>query len=162
MISVLLAAALVQAAPDPFADGAFLRIRVDAALSRRSRRIDVVARSVPDHGIRFLFRRTGSDNTPDDWATGETCPAAIDRLEALARVALPAPEIPGVGPRPTRIIVDGATYTVDVHAVHPDGQGGDLRVTSNVGSPIARWVDALALALEPCWQPVRPPGAATP
>jgi hypothetical protein len=163
MISVLLAGALALATPDPFADRAFLHIRVDAMLSRRTRRIDVIAHDVPDQGIRFLFRRIdGGDGAPDGWATGETCPAAIDRLESLSRVALPTANVPGVDRPPTQIIQDGAAYTIDVHAVHPDGQPGDLRVTSNVGAPIAQWVDALSVALEPCWQPVRPPGFPTP
>ena len=120
-------------------------------VSHRTRRIDV-AMTGRDRDRRMIFRRTEDESASIDWATSDACPAAERQIEALADVEMPRPAIPGIGPQATQIILDGAAYVVEVRSVHADGQAGDLRVTSNVGAPIARWANALSAALEPCWR----------
>jgi hypothetical protein len=47
--------------------------------------------------------------------------------------------------------MDGTGYSLRA----PTGfANGTLTITSNVGSPLAAWIDGAFRTLEPCWSPV--------
>lgn len=162
MLPFLIAATLsAQIAPaPPAARPGFLRVRVSQALSRRELQVEIGVLQRQRSTSHYWFRRAAARDGfgPPEYATTVECPVAHDRLESLEQMPMPAPDLPGFGREMTQIIADGAQYVLEARAIHQDGQLGDLRLTSNVGSPLARWIDALMAALEPCWRPVRPPG----
>ena len=88
------------------------------------------------------------------WTSTEVCPAALPVLRRLERLAMPHPDVPGYRRGANVIIMDGARYRLNGIARHADGQPGDYSIESNVGSPLAQWIDKLFSVLEKCWRPL--------
>lgn len=143
-----------EAAPAP-ARPFFLRLNVDPALGRGHRQLEVGI--LPREGSRFdyWFRRTSPRDAslPPAYTGTRDCPAARAVLESLEQLAMPAPDVPGTGRDAGTIVLDGVGYSLEARAIHADGQSGHVRLTGNVGSPLARWAQAMEAALAPCWQP---------
>lgn len=159
-VVALVSIAQSEAAPAP-ARPSFLRLNVDPALGRGHRQLEVGIlppegsllreRSRPD----YWFRRTSPRDTslPPAYTTTRDCPAARAALKSLEQLAMPAPDIPGIGHHVGVIVLDGVGYSLEAGTIHADGQSGQARLTGNVGSPLARWAQAMEAALAPCWQP---------
>ncbi|MEA3045880.1 MAG: hypothetical protein QOJ53_212 [Sphingomonadales bacterium] len=162
MLPFLIAATLsAQIAPAPLlVRPGLLRVRISSALGRSEIEVEIGVLQRQRSTRHYWFRRASARDGfgPPEYATTAECPIAHDRLESLEQIPMPVPDLPGFGRESTQIILDGAQYVLETPALHQDGQSGDLKLTSNVGSPLARWIDALIAALEPCWRPVRPPG----
>jgi hypothetical protein len=156
VMSIVLAAFALAAQPAEAPPRlGLLRFSVVPARRRGSAVVDV-GRIPPDRGLHhFSFRRTAPNAdrpSPTRYANTITCPAARAPLEALEDLALPGIDVPAIGREPTEIILDGADYRIAGRVVHADGQPGEFELSSNVGSPLARWIDSMMAALEPCWQ----------
>ncbi len=54
------------------------------------------------------------------------------------------------------IVGGGVSYEVQASSNYPAKGIGDIRFNSNVGTPLARWVDESLRTLEPCWRKKRP------
>lgn len=143
-----------EAAPAP-ALPSFLRLDVDPALGLGHRQLEVGI--LPREGSRpdYWFRRTSPRDAslPPAYTSTRDCPAARAVLESLEQLAMPAPDVPGTGRAVGVIVLDGVGYSLEARAIHADSQSGQVRLTGNVGSPLARWAQAMEAALAPCWQP---------
>jgi len=98
-----------------------------------------------------------SDRANTGYASSRLCPVALEQLTRLEELEMPRPDVIGHGREYQIVILDGARYRLRGRALHADGQSAGYEIDSNVGSPLARWVDAMLAALEPCWTPVSEP-----
>ncbi len=148
-MSLLLAA---LAAAQPVMDCDTISFSRSPALRRSSEQVGIC--NDPDStptARHHLFRRTTTNPERITYASTRTCPAARAQLEALERLELPVPDVPGLGNDLQVITMDGAGYRLRANALY--GQhGADIAVGSNIGTPLARWIDATLAALAPCWR----------
>jgi hypothetical protein len=72
----------------------------------------------------------------------------------MAAVNLPAPAPYGIG-KGSYIVLDGIEYRLKAPASYA-GAPGTVEITSNIGTPLANWVEASLVALEPCWKDTMP------
>jgi len=49
------------------------------------------------------------------------------------------------------ITADGVAYTLEAPAQYGNILGSHIRFNSNIGTPLAAWVDESFRKLEPCW-----------
>jgi hypothetical protein len=144
----------------PF-DTGWLRSRpsVRRAFENTSTEITVAAFSNYEEVERgdYLFRRvvTSGDNdtTVYSYTNTSACPAALPPLRRLARLRMPQPEVPIFGREENIVVTDGAHYILRGRVIHADTQVGRYEIESNVGTPLALWVDSMLAALRQCWSP---------
>ncbi len=97
----------------------------------------------------FQRSATGADSVA--FASTRSCPRARAQLEALERLALPSPDVPGLGSELQIMTLDGVRYRLQTRALY--GQSGaGLTVESNLDTPLARWINEALEALAPCWR----------
>ncbi|WP_010184185.1 hypothetical protein [Sphingomonas sp. PAMC 26605] len=156
----LQAASTLPAPGDGFAEHAFAHFSRAPALAHSSETVDVALAYVPystapaAYTMR-LTRRRFQQSDAIFWADSRSCPAMRPVLDAMRAVALPNPRVPGID-SDGDIIMDGAGYRLTTMARFADGQDGELGYSSNVGTPLAAWVDHSLAALARCWSS-RPP-----
>ena len=105
------------------------------------------------HG-QYLVHRTVRDrggSAAVSWASTRDCPTARDRLQDMEDLALPTPNVPGVGRELETITMDGIVYRLETLGLY-GGASANIVLISNVGTPLARWIDATFAALAPCWR----------
>lgn len=119
-----------------------------------------------DKTPRFIARLvTGDDlKRPDwlvstQWADGDACPAMEHVLEKLSGVI--ALKFAGEGPGDVRMFtVDGIGYDLWAQGpLYPSPQMDytfDLKMKSNVGTPLANWIVETEKALATCWTSALP------
>lgn len=95
------------------------------------------------------------------WADTRSCPGSVDQLRALQRLRMPQPDVPRIdeGVAANEIILDGATYSLRMDGAwqgRNNFNGTTLAIASNVGTPLAQWVDAMLATLKPCWKDAAP------
>lgn len=103
----------------------------------------------------FTFARAASSAGGEQTrftATSRACPAALPILQRMETLALPTPDVPGYGDEARRLTLDGIEYRLETLATFGD-RGGKVQLTSNVGTPLAEWAEAIFGALEGCWRP---------
>ncbi|HST35389.1 MAG TPA: hypothetical protein VLK25_02005 [Allosphingosinicella sp.] len=85
------------------------------------------------------------------WTSSEACPAAAAVLARQGSIEMPRLE----NPRTDGMLVtafDGASYVLETTAFYgAAGRTGKIRLESNVGTSLARWIDEMLAALAPCW-----------
>ena len=99
-----------------------------------------------------LITRTGDGSSISSWATSRTCSGVREAVEALNSIPFPAVTSPSDR---TEIIVDGTTYSVLFSARYGSQHSGPLELRSNVGTPLATWVDKMIATTKPCWSGYR-------
>ncbi len=109
---------------------------------------------------QYWFRKTvtpdGGKIVETAWTDTRSCPAARPLLENLARLEAPHPHLPGLdGNNDIAITMDGVTYRLDADSAPPFG-GGRLVLRTNVGTPLAQWVESALTGLAACWKPTPP------
>lgn len=157
---VLQAASVAPNLRDAFAERAFAHFSRAPALAHSSETVDVAlvrapySTAPPAYTMRLTRRRF---QQPDAifWADSRTCPALRPVLDALRAVVAPHPQVPGIDPYGD-IILDGVGYRLKTMARFPNGQDGDLSYSSNVGTPLAAWIDRSLAALARCWSATAP------
>ena len=89
------------------------------------------------------------------WTDGAACPAAMAQLRKLQGVAMPKPVLPIPGADDAEqgdIYLDGRVYTLDLVSANVNGQAvGAVSFSSNLNTDLARWVEGMLAALQPCW-----------
>ena len=109
----------------------------------------------PRSAVYWFVRRAiplGSNvRTMTGYTNSRLCPLAMAPLVRLETLRMPQPDIMGHGPELRFTTVDGTVYTLEGRSLHADGQVGEFMIESSSGSPLARWTDAMMLALAPCW-----------
>lgn len=157
MLSALIIAASLTAAP-PF-DLSWIEFSRSPALNSATDRVELGTLGMDRNGKELLYwlRRsvTIRDQVTVTWVDSRTCPAVRGALVALQSLPMPRPAPYGLGGDNTDIILDGVSYSLRIPAAY-GRQGAQLMLSSNVGTPLAAWVEASFAALEPCWSP-RPP-----
>lgn len=111
-----------------------------------------------DGKIEYWFRKTVRERSTElvTWTDTRHCPAARAALESLATIEPPPVSVPGYGPRaPASSVQDGAAYALEAATGAPYSDGR-VTITSNVGTPLARWIDTTLAATEACWSPMAP------
>jgi len=150
IVAILLQAASLPALP------ADAWVRVSASVgSHRATIIDFITDPVDtrdgEHTLR-LITRTGDGSSISSWATSRTCRGVREAVEALGSIPFPAVPSPRDG---TEIIVDGVTYSVLFSARYGTQDSGLLELRSNVGTPLAAWVNKMIATTKPCWSGYR-------
>jgi len=129
-------------------------------LRRVTTQVDVgvlTSRTGPKH---YWFRKTVQ---PDNgqvvetlWADTRTCAGGRAALEELAMLETPRPQVYGLDGRDdVMVTTDGVTYRLETETA-PPFQNGQVRLQTNVGTPLARWVEAAFAKLNGCWTAVPP------
>lgn len=142
----LLAAMAAQPAPAGWA--AFARA---GALSHVRERVEID--SLPrSRGSTLEYRMTYIRQTLDHRehfvATSIGCPAVRSVIASMRDLTMPHPAPYGIAGDGPGIVLDGTTYELEAPTDSPSVR---MVVSSNIGSPLADWVDGAFRALEPCW-----------
>jgi hypothetical protein len=97
--------------------------------------------------LRFTKRSLGV-TAKIAWADSTTCPAVRSVIVSMRNIKMPSPAPYGLPDQSTTITMDGTGYFLT--APSSDNMG-KLTISSNIGSPLAAWIDASFGKLEPCW-----------
>ncbi len=141
----------------------FLQLVASRTLLAKSEAVTINAGLLERGGGRVWFRgqfsRQWQDVPRQRWTTGEACPAALSTLRELHRMEMPRPLLPLPGNDANgEIVLDGRVYTLAVSSGIVERQStGELRFSTNVNTPLARWSERLIAELQPCWQSSLPP-----
>jgi hypothetical protein len=151
---IAIAAALLLAAPAPahdaFAQDAWGHFARALALAHSRDSVDIKTDGRSGDALLFRLRliRQSLENRPREYRTdSRACPAVAQVLAAAARLSPPAIAPPSLADN-SPIILDGAGYSLRMPA-----RNGTIAWTSNVGTPLATWVEDSLAKLEPCWRP---------
>lgn len=156
MLTLFLAMAQAAAEPrDAFASRAWGSFSRSPMLAHRGETVEFATGGRSGDVISYRLRRTRvSLSAPPArfWADSRTCPAVRTVLERLHALRLPAIVPPGFEPAPTGILLDGVAYSLNVPL---EDRVGASRVSwkTNVGTPLATWVNESLKQLVPCWSP---------
>lgn len=157
MIAVL--AIVLEAAvptPDVFASRAWGRFSRGPALAGDDETVEIALDGSTGNRPEYKLRLTRqSPGRPAErlWTNSRTCPAVRVVLERL-RALTPPPIVPlGFEPQSQEVIVDGIGYSLTAPLADPFGRA-KITWTSNMGSPVAAWVDDSLIRLKPCWSVV--------
>lgn len=148
MIALLLAAATPVAAPVAADAPGIASFSVSPQLRRTTTAvtIGIYFFEKGTRQPRFWLRKT-EPGKPLQWTDTLRCPAAADAIEAMRAIQTH----PNPPPNDDLILtMDGVAYELDAPADFGP-RTGRLRMTSNVGTPLAKWADATLTALAPCW-----------
>ncbi len=143
--------ASIAASQGPIAPGCALTFGRVLVLAGRS--VTVCVRRDPE-GEGYMLRRTlsqGPSQPNTSWALTRNCPSAVPHLTGIESLPLPKPDLSGFGQEAQTIVLDGALYQLSAPALY-GGEGGEIHVSSNIGTPLAEWIDSILAALDPCWR----------
>jgi hypothetical protein len=106
----------------------------------------------PTVRLRLTVHEPGGQTTVY-WADSRTCPVAQEIAERFLALPMPRPDPPRPpSPEDSVIIMDGIGYAVTLPVGYGRGSIADpATFTSNVGTPLATWVEGSFAALRPCW-----------
>jgi hypothetical protein len=161
---MLIALLLQLAAPDAttradaFADRAWGSFSRSPALARRREHVDMVVDG-QDGGnarpLQYKLRLVTTDPNGRDvlWANSHTCPAVRTVIASLRDLQPSRPMPPGFDTGDLIVMADGTGYALDV-PVTDRVSASRITWRSNIGTPLAKWVDDALAALEPCWSAV--------
>lgn len=107
--------------------------------------------------VRRFSRRPEPQGTVR-WATSHDCPAIEPLLLGMEEIPPPRIDVPVLG-RDDRVHppTDGVSYDLwSRWPSWPTSRGYALQMSSNVGSPLANWVQTAQRELAPCWREATP------
>ena len=104
----------------------------------------------------FLTRKVDGSEPRRFLASSASCPAVQAVIESLARLRPDAFAPPPLNPPPGYVLVDGIGYSLSAPSTDRL-ERSTITWASNVGTGLARWVDASLSSLEPCWVPTGTP-----
>lgn len=84
------------------------------------------------------------------WADSKSCPALNGIVADLQKLTLPRPDVPTVGHSQAFPTTDGVIIELRVDAAY-GSQMADLRIASNLGTPLAEWSVESPKKLSSCW-----------
>ncbi len=152
---MLLPILLQSSSPSFLPDDAWARISADVALARSSTTIDFIRDDADAAEGEYTLRLTVHDPaglTTNRWATSRTCRGVQEAVEALGSVPFPSVQMPRDA---TEIVMDGVAYSVRFSARYGSQLGGPLELRSNIGTPLAAFVDRMIATVQPCWSSYR-------
>jgi hypothetical protein len=134
-----------------------LSFKREPALEHRLTVVDVAPLPNLQRDRIYVFRRTVRhiDDSEVSWADTKSCPAATWVVEEAIKVPPPRIEIPGVkdptAPDQITLTMDGVGYSLSGRARYGSRLSSTINFTSNMGTPLASWVEESLRRLEHCW-----------
>lgn len=152
----MIAALLLQVeSVEPLPRDVWASVSAHAALSRKSRVVEYIRDADDERDEQYTLRLTiqQSDEPPIVmWASSRTCNGVREAVSRLQTVPFPHVEMP----RDDLIITtDGVGYVVQFNATYGSDIEGPMTLHSNIGTPLANWVEGTFAVLRACWSPVR-------
>lgn len=99
---------------------------------------------------RLRFIRTEGDGAGlVKWADSRDCPAVTLVVHGMRDMTLPAIQPYGIPGESLSIVMDGTGYFLSAPTADAMGR---IRISSNVHTELARWVDDAFAQLAPCWR----------
>src|SRR4051794_1811299 len=107
-------------------------------------------RKRPDFWLRRTVVRGVEHKEEITWADSRTCAAARPVIASMREIPVPkfAPIGSSDGPP---VILDGIAYSLRTYS-----DEGTLAAETNLGTPLAAWVEGALKALDSCWTKVQP------
>jgi hypothetical protein len=143
---------LLESAVQPELPRQWARFSRSGALSHVSETVDIATGDRSDqaefHYKLRLTKRSLGAGLEVRWAESKTCPAVRSVIVSMRDIKIPSPAPYGLPDQSMSITMDGTGYSLT--APSSDNMG-KLTISSNVGSPLASWVDASFKLLETCW-----------
>jgi hypothetical protein len=147
MLLFALTVASAQAAlPEPWAQ--FSR---SGSLNHTTETVGIFTGERTDGEFHYRLRLTTKmlgQEPETKWADSQTCPEVRSVITSMRDIEMPSPAPYGVG-QPRSITLDGIQYELTAPSSFNMGK---LTLSSNVGSPLASWIDAGFAQLAPCWK----------
>lgn len=109
-----------------------------------------------DNAFRYILRRTKRTLNGDSqiaWADSATCPEVRSVIASMRDIPVPSLAPYGLPGEARSITMDGTLYSL---AAPSSDNMGKIAISSNVGSPLASWVDASLEQLASCWTATAP------
>lgn len=137
-------------------------VSIEGAFGDPSEVLSIYAYFDKSDDRRFAVRRATrqKDSTVVAWAGSSECSQMKPLLVRLEGVPPPRVDLYGIGQDSAAApVFDGVTYSL--WAAFPKWQeslGYELSMSSNIGSPLAVWTEALLAGLQHCWKPQAPAG----
>lgn len=157
---MFLAFAAAQAAIPVELGPAWGEISRRPALRRIAEKVEIgtLGRDPSTKRLRYWLRYTRTENGAQTlhWIDSANCSAVQVMLEAVQELTAPKPSPPGMADM-ISITMDGIGYSLRIPATF-GSRNANMTLTSNIGTPLASWVDDSLRRLEPCWtdrQPAR-------
>ena len=152
-VLALLAAPLVQIPPPLPTDDGWAQFSAHHMLSHID--IDVaIGNTQSDKGeVIYWVRRTTrhSDESPGVAHTDSVrCPAVLAVLQSMRELPAPPPAPPLLDSTDILVTADGTLYELHAPAAYSGRTPGEITLSSNVGTPLANWVERSLAALQPC------------
>lgn len=93
------------------------------------------------------------------WADSRTCSGLVDSVAAMEDLELPTLSVPVFGTQDIPLMtLDGVGYELRSRmSLWGDHAGYDALISSNVGTPLADWVENFRSTAEACWTSDQPP-----
>ena len=159
LFSIALLAA-VQQAGDPFLS--FTRTPATEAVATT---VEVGILRTDGRNADYWLKRTqftnGAQQVTESWTDTDRCPAARAPIRAAVDLAPPQLHVPGVDMTEDgsyRLTLEGVEYELTSRAHYDSNIGSEIRFSSNVGTPLGRWVEATLESLDDCWSDTQPEG----
>jgi hypothetical protein len=109
----------------------------------------------PEYLFRKTIRPDGGAIAETQWADSRTCEGARAMLAEVHSLPAARPHLFGIEPTEDLILVaDGTTYRLESEASPPYGTGR-ISLSSNRGTPLAKWVEGAFSVLTSCWKASR-------
>lgn len=161
-MQILLALAAIAAIAEPVsAQEPLVTFEKSPALDLEGVKVEVSILRPPNSGpLQYAFKQTivgrnGEKRGQPYYTDTLYCPQALRALQQLSDLPGPQPGLVGLEKNPPKeIIVDGTGYRLSVATALPYLQG-HMTLSSNIGTPLAQWVDEALKTLEPCWRPTQ-------
>ena len=148
MIIIYLLQTVSPAAPP---SDAWASISVRVPIAQISTTIDFVKEAAgttsSEYTLRLIERRADG-STETLFADGRTCSGVRDAVEGLRSLPFPVVSLPRDDPE---LVIDGVSYSVRFSARYGSQFSGPLELRSNIGTPLAAWVDGTVARVKPCW-----------
>lgn len=154
MLALLLLLTAADAAPPPL-PYAWAEFERSGALSHVDETVAIATDGTDPRTHEIEIKLRYVTRSPRDrtilWANSRTCPALKPLLTSMHALEMPRPLPYGTHFAPGPMVIDGTGYRLRAPSSFSNGT---LTITSNVGSPLAKWVDGAFATLAPCWSPV--------
>ncbi|AYO80320.1 hypothetical protein [Sphingobium yanoikuyae] len=149
MLSIVLA----LGAADPGLPHSWAEFGRAAALSHVEEKVEIATdpdRRSSEFPYRLRYSRTDGDGqVMVRWADSRDCPTVTAVIHGMRDMKPPAIQPYGIPGESLSIVMDGTGYFLSAPSADLQGR---IRISSNVKTPLARWVDNAFTRLAPCWR----------
>lgn len=90
------------------------------------------------------------------WTDTVRCPAGLSVLRNVRELQMPRVDVPFLDNDEIIVTADGIHYELSGDAAYDGRSAGGFMISSNVGTPLAKWVDESIETLSPCWSKEEP------